>query len=384
MSMGHTPSASTLELPHLRVSLFGNCNFRCTYCPPWGENSYEVGSYLSFENLTRVLRAFAAGGFTVVKLTGGEPTLRRDLKGVVSLAAELFDEVRLITNGWSLARIAKDLKASGLDTVEVSLDAASPELFDKITQTSGQLPNVLRGLRVATAVGLGVQINMVVMRTNLDEVPAMLELAKDVGNVEVKLLELVYYEYPGYGYWVENFVDAGEILPLLERLSEEMTWLTPPGAFGSPMRLYRLPNGSKVIVKDGNVGAVYADVCSGCQFYPCQDGLYGLSITADGLLKMCKHRPDLHMRLPAALQLGDDAPGGIADEVMRIADRYRSAYYLEDGWNPHLPEQHSQSPNVPATDGVLKWYRTASTRAAKQLQSSTQSASETSPERSAR
>src|SRR3954470_8071666 len=118
------PVATEYPRPHLRVSLFGNCNFRCSYCPPWGENAYEIDDNLSLEALLETLEVLSARGFEVVKLTGGEPTLRRDLIPIVARASELFSEVRLITNGWNLRRIADDLAQAGLHTVELSLDAA--------------------------------------------------------------------------------------------------------------------------------------------------------------------------------------------------------------------------------------------------------------------
>ena len=254
------------SLPHLRVSLFGNCNFRCTYCPPWGENRYEIGGNLSTGDLSSLLRALAANGFDTVKLTGGEPTLRRDVVDVVRLTTELFSDVRLITNGWKLARIADDLANAGLQTIELSLDASTAASFDRITQTSGQFEAVLDGLDRCLAAGVRVQVNMVVMRENVGEVAGMIDLVESRGSVALKLLELVYYEYPGYDFWKANFVDLSEVIPGLESRAVGTDWLEAPGGIGTPMRQYRLANDSVVIVKDGGVGAVYAAMCDGC---PC-------------------------------------------------------------------------------------------------------------------
>ena len=292
------PSVKAHTLPHLRVALFGNCNFRCTYCPPWGENSYEIGKNLSFAELETILRACAQAGFEAVKLTGGEPTLRHDVVRIVALACELFGEVRLITNGWRLPRSADRLAAAGLRIIEVSLDAAEETRFDEITQTSGQFGAVRSGLDCVRAAGISLQINMVVMRANIDQLIAMMDLAETIGDVALKLLELVYYEYQGHAFWQQNFVEMAELLPgALEQRGHILEWITPTGDFGSPMRLYRLEEQFDGAGEGRHRGLRLRQDLRGMSFFPCQDGLYGLTLTADGMLKMCKHRPDLHMPL---------------------------------------------------------------------------------------
>lgn len=350
------PLPAAYAQPHLRVGLIGECNFRCTYCPPWGENSYEVGKRLSRSELISVLRSLANAGFEVVKFTGGEPTLRRDLVEIVEHAADLFAEVRIITNGWNLDRIAPELARAGLAAVELSLDAIDEDLFDKLTSSKNTLPRVLAGMRGCLDAGIDVQLNMVIMKKNFDQVGPMLDLVDSNGPMQLKLLELVYYEYPGHDFWIDQYVPMSHVLPLILRRSCQASWLTPPGSFGTPMREFQLMNGSSVIVKDGNFGAVYANICKGCPLFPCQDGLYGLSFTADGLFKMCKHRPDLHVR---ALRLGDD--GKLSESVdaaiEEIVDRYRSSYFLADGWNMTKTSEGAPRGLVQPTRDVLRWYR---------------------------
>src|SRR5262249_2881473 len=128
-----------------------------------------------------------------------------------------------------------------------------------------------------------------------DQVVPMLRLVEQLGDITIKILELVFYEYPGYEFWQDRYVGMDEVIPLVEQYTHEREWLHPPGNMGSPMPIYVLKHGARAIVKDGTVGTTYADVCEGCPMYPCQDGLYGLTLTNDGQLKMCKHRPDLHV-----------------------------------------------------------------------------------------
>ena len=345
-------AARMRTLPHLRVGLYGDCNFRCTYCPPWGENSYSIADNLSRDELSKVLRGLALKGFSVVKFTGGEPTLRRDIVEIVRIASELFTEVRLITNGWNLKKIGRSLANAGLDMVELSIDSLTTHSFDTITQTQGHLPKVLAGLELCLELGIAVQVNMVVMRPHIDQIDPMIDLIASRGPIRLKLLELVYYEYPGIDYWKANFIDMKEIIPRLEARAPDVTWETPPGAFGTPMRVYKFPNGSSIVVKDGKLGAVYAGICEGCPLFPCQDGLYGLSLTSDGMLKMCKHRPDLHVPV-----IHEGQASSVEKAVETVVRRYDSAYFLADGWQPSITEAHAEGHLVEPDDAVMRWYR---------------------------
>ncbi len=355
-------SNSSLELPHLRISLHGDCNMRCIYCPPWGENSYTIDDNLDTGSLKRILMYLSKAGFSVVKFTGGEPTLRKDIVDVVDFSSKLFPETRIITNGWSLNKLAPHLKKAGLSSVEISLDAAESASFVRMTQTSIAMYVAVRmGIEECIKLGFPIQLNMVVTRQNLNQVVPMLRLIESFGNVTLKMLELVYYEYPGYQFWKDNFVSMDDVFPIVQRNSKGPDWVYPPGNVGSPMPCFALGNNAKVLVKDGVVGTTYADMCKGCSVFPCQDGLYGLTLTTDGYLKMCKHRTDLHVPL-FELQEGRRifTEQTIEDGVKKITSRYQSLKFLEKGtggWIPERVEQHKAITLVEPTPKVLKWYR---------------------------
>lgn len=359
-------SNSSLELPHLRISLHGDCNMRCIYCPPWGENSYTVDDNLDTGSLKRILSYLSGAGFRVAKFTGGEPTLRKDLIEVVGFSSALFPETRIITNGWSLSKIASDLKHARLTSIEISLDAAEPDSFVRMTQTSTAMYEAVRaGIEKCIRLGLPVQLNMVVTQKNIDQITPMLHLIESFGNANVtlKLLELVYYEYPGYQFWKDNFVSMDDVIPLVQMNSKGMGWVNPPGNIGSPMPCFILSNNAKVLVKDGIIGTTYADICNGCSVFPCQDGLYGLTLTTDGYLKMCKHRTDLHVPL-FELQEGRRifTEQTIEHGVREITSRYQSQSldFREKGtggWTPESVELHKAITLVQPTPKVLKWYR---------------------------
>lgn len=360
--MDISSSNSSLELPHLRISLYGDCNMRCIYCPPWGENSYTIDDNLDTDSLKRVLTYLNEAGFQVVKFTGGEPTLRKDLIEVVQFSSELFPETRIITNGWNLSKIASNLRQAGLNSIEISLDAAEPASYARMTQTSTVMyTTVCAGIEECIRVGFPIQLNMVVTRQNFDQVVPMLRLVESFGNMTLKLLELVYYEYPGYQFWKDNFVSMDEVILIVQRNSRGIGWDYPPGNVGSPMPSFTLDNNAKVLVKDGVVGTTYANICDGCSIFPCQDGLYGLTITTDGYLKMCKHRTDLHVPL-FGLQEGRRifTEQTIQRGVQEVVSRYESLYFRakgEGGWTPEIVDLHKAITLVQPTQKVLKWYR---------------------------
>lgn len=355
-------SNSSLELPHLRISLHGDCNMRCIYCPPWGENSYTIDDNLDTDSLKRILTYLSEARFRVVKFTGGEPTLRKDLIDVVHFSSKLFPETRIITNGWNLSKIAANLKLAGLKIIEISLDAAEPMSFAKMTQTSTSMYTaVYKGIEECIKRGFPIQLNMVVTRQNFDQIVPMLRLIESFGNITLKLLELVYYEYPGYQFWKDNFVSMDEVIPIVQRNSKGTDWVYPPGNVGSPMPSFALDNNAKVLVKDGVIGTTYANICNSCSVFPCQDGLYGLTLTTDGYLKMCKHRTDLHVPL-FELQEGRRifSEQTIQLGIQKIMSRYESLYFREKGeggWTPDIVERHKAITLVQPTLKVLKWYR---------------------------
>ncbi|MEO6889435.1 MAG: radical SAM protein, partial [Ktedonobacteraceae bacterium] len=296
--MDTVPGGLKTSLPHLRVSLYGDCNMRCIYCAPWGENGYTIAHNLDSASLKRILDRLSQMGFELVKFTGGEPTLRKDLTDIIQFSSTRFRETRIITNGWNLSTIAPSLRASGLSSLEISMDAADPVSYVHMTQTSPAMYNAVRaGIAAAKQLGFPIQINMVLMQQNFDQIEPMLALVTEIGDVTLKILELVYYEYPGYEFWQRNFVSMDEVIPIVRRHSEESAWTAPPGNIGSPSPVFHLQNGARIIIKDGKVGTSYASICDGCPLFPCQDGLYGLTLTHEGYLKMCKHRTDLYIPL---------------------------------------------------------------------------------------
>jgi len=205
-------------LRDLRISVTDRCNFRCSYCMPKEvfDKAYSFlpqSSLLSFEEITRLAQVFAAHGVTKLRLTGGEPLLRKNLERLIEMLAALRTpdgqplDITLTTNGSLLARKARALKDAGLQRVTVSLDALDDAIFRRMNDVDFPVADVLRGIEEAQAVGLApIKVNMVVKRgTNDHEVLPMARHFRHSGIV------LRFIEYMDVG--ATNGWRMDEVLP---------------------------------------------------------------------------------------------------------------------------------------------------------------------------
>src|SRR4051812_2979993 len=166
----------------LRISVTDRCNFRCTYCmPAEGMAWHPRSELLTFEELARVARVCVERfGFDSIRLTGGEPTMRARLPILVAKLADLGVDLSLTTNGSTLAAAAHDLRAAGLNRINVSLDSLRPDRFAELTRRD-ELPRVLAGIGAAVDAGFApVKVNVVVIRgVNDDEVVDFARFGRD-------------------------------------------------------------------------------------------------------------------------------------------------------------------------------------------------------------
>ncbi len=214
-------------LRDLRISVTDRCNFRCSYCMPKEvfDKNYRYlphADLLSFEEITRVARLFMAHGVRKIRLTGGEPLLRKDLERLVEqlVALRTVDgrppEVTLTTNGSLLARKARALKEAGLARVTVSLDSLQDEVFRRMNDMDFPVASVLAGIDAAQAAGLShIKVNMVVKRgTNDQEILPMARRFRGTG------ITLRFIEYMGVGatngWRMDEVVPSSEVIARLQ------------------------------------------------------------------------------------------------------------------------------------------------------------------------
>ena len=277
------------EIYYLRVSVTDRCNLRCRYCMPEdGIDLNEHDEMLRIEELQHLVKLFVDEGITSVRVTGGEPLVR---KGIVdfmrSLAAMPLKDISMTTNAVLLPEMAADLKKAGLNRINISLDSLNPDRFHWITRC-GHLSQVLDGIDAALAAKLDpVKINAVVTRgLNDDEVWALAQMAKD-RPLHVRFIELMPVGKDGI-WSKDSYVSSAETKARIESQGGALLPATNVKGCG-PAEIYHY-EGWKGSV--GFIHAVSAHFCQRCN---------RLRLTADGKLYPCLHSElSVDIKTPAA------------------------------------------------------------------------------------
>jgi cyclic pyranopterin phosphate synthase len=253
-------------LHDLRISVTDRCNFRCTYCMPkevfghdWEFLSREL--LLSFEEIARLTRIFVGLGVRKVRLTGGEPLLRKDVESLVAILAAIegVDDLTLTTNGSLLERKAAALAAAGLDRVTVSLDSLDDATFMRMNDVEFPVAKVLDAIDAAAAVGLGpIKVNVVVKRgVNDHEVVDMARHFKGTGHI-VRFIEYMDVGHTN-GWRLDDVVPAAEVV---SRISAAMPMeMVAPNYPGEVANRYRYEDGTGEI---GVIASVTRPFCGSC------------------------------------------------------------------------------------------------------------------------
>lgn len=298
---------------YLRVSVTDRCNFRCRYCmPEEGVAFAPRQAVLGFEEITRIVRAFTRLGITRVRLTGGEPLLRRDFVDLTRMIAAVpgVEDLALSTNGFLLPPIARELREAGLRRVNISLDSLDPARFRDLTRY-GSVERVLEAVDAAKAAGFApVKLNAVVIKGyNDDELPALVRYAQAKGA----LLRFIEYMPIGVdGFWSDRtFMSVDEMIAALERdfvVHPLRGFAHEAGIVGGGPARYGLltPKSGGAPVEVGFITAVSHSFCSSCN---------RVRVTATGGLQEC-------LAYPGQLSLRDIMrQGGSDDDVTAAIER---------------------------------------------------------------
>lgn len=277
------------KIPALRISLATVCNLSCAYCPPNGENYAFSGKPLSTPKILKILRVLHKIGFRHFGFTGGEPLLNKRLPIIIQECAKFkCVHLKLYTNGLLLKE--KMEVAKRCEVVKLSLDTLNCGNYKKITGKNALL-KVLIGIESAKVNNVRVRINTVLTKCNYDEIFNIIDYCRKK-EIDIKILDLNCFSSPGYSAWKTLYRSPVEIEHSLEARGLKKRVIYTTGQYGVAMSEYRWGN-SKIRIKDTNAEAVYAPICRNCRYFLCQEGLYQLTLTCDGKLKMCRHRSDI-------------------------------------------------------------------------------------------
>ena len=292
-------------ITYLRVSVTDRCDFRCVYCMSEHMTFLPKADLLSLEELDRLCSAFVAKGVTKLRLTGGEPLVRRGIMTLVSslsrhLASGALHELTLTTNGSQLQKYATELKANGIERVNVSLDTLDADKFRTITRW-GDLGNVMAGIDAAQAAGLKVKINAVALKgVNEDEIAGLLEWAHGRG------MDLTVIEVMPLGDVDElRLVQYLPLSMVRARLATRYTLEDTDYNTGGPARYVRVKEtGGRL----GFITPLTHNFCESCN---------RVRITCTGTLYMCLGQNDAaDLRSPLRASESDSLLHGAIDEAI--------------------------------------------------------------------
>ncbi len=279
-SLGPLMDTFGRTVSYLRVSVTDRCDFRCVYCMAEHMTFLPKQDLLSLEELDRLCSAFVERGVRKLRLTGGEPLVRRDVMTLFRalsrhLESGKLEELTLTTNGSQLARYAADLAACGVRRVNVSIDTLNPDKFREVTRW-GDLGKVLEGIRAAKAAGIHVKINAVALRdVNEQEIASLLEWCHGEGH-DLSLIEVMPLGEVG-AERVDQYLPLSEVRAKLE---ERFTLEDIPYRTGGPARYVEVKEtGGRL----GFITPLTHNFCEGCN---------RVRVTCTGTLYMCLGQED--------------------------------------------------------------------------------------------
>ncbi len=269
------PASDALRRPlqQLRISVTDRCNFRCQFCMPTHPIWLPRSEILTFEETHRVVSLFAKMGVDKIRLSGGEPLMRRGIEKLVEMLADIsgIRSLSMTTNGFLLAEKAAALKKAGLKSVTVSLHSLKPERFSQITG-GGVFQKVVDGIKAAKENGFKpLKVNAVIIRgCNEDEIVDLASLAR-AGDITIRFIE--YMPFDGQRLWGMEKVVSG--LEMLQRIREQYELVAVPRESGSTAKVYRFADGVGEI---GVITSITEPFCSDCD---------RIRLSADGKIVPC-------------------------------------------------------------------------------------------------
>jgi len=310
------------QINYLRVSITDRCNLRCFYCTPWGDwQKLPAPEILRYEELLRLVAVAAGVGIRKIRVTGGEPLMRREVLDFIRRLHQVpgIEEVCLTTNGVRLAELAPELLATGLRHLNLSLDSLRRDRYREITGFD-QFDNVMGALQMAMALGFDpIKINCVVLKDwNDDELLDFARLTRD-NPFQVRFIE--FMPTVAEARWRRHFLPMTEIRRRLAELGP-LEAVTAPATAG-PARTFRVPGFRGEL---GFISSVSDHHCPTCN---------RLRLTAAGWLRPCLFAaPELDLKGPLRLGASDEALAQVFRDAIRLKGSVTPALAQASPWPP--------------------------------------------------
>lgn len=308
------------KITYLRVSVTDHCNYHCHYCRDEDHLTQTArNEVLSYEEIAKIVRLFSELGVTKVRLTGGEPLLRKDLLKLAIMLGKIpnITDIPLSTNAHLLAPIADKLKVAGISRMNISIDSLDNKRFAEITR-GGDLDKVIQGIDSAIQAGVNpIKINMVVMRgVNDDEIESMIDFA--IGRkIDVRFIETMPIGAAGIGVLDQHYSEADILKRIRAHLPSRLTAIKPQQTAG-PSKDYSIKNTDSSV---GVISAVSNNFCSSCN---------RVRLTVKGRLILCLGQKN-------SVSLRDVLRAGMSDEAIKSI--------IIDAVN-YKPEKHEFDTNI--------------------------------------
>lgn len=259
------------EIDYMRISVTDRCNLRCRYCMPDGIQSIPMRELLTYEEILQIVKAAAALGIRKIKLTGGEPLVRRDVTALVGMLREVpgIEEITMTTNGVLLMKYLKELADRGIHAINISIDTLDEKRYEQITGKN-ELPKILTAVKEAVRLGIRVKINTVLLaETSEAELFHILQLTKEQ-DIDVRFIELMPI---GEGGRMRGVSGKELLLHIKEKYPSLQEDHRVHG--NGPAKYYHIPGYAGSI---GFISAIHGKFCSTCN---------RIRLSSTGQLKTC-------------------------------------------------------------------------------------------------
>lgn len=307
-----------LKLPQLRMLVTDYCDSKCIYCRPTGEGNLDSRHLdMNYDVAVKIAKAYQRLGGSSIKISGGDPVFWNNLiEYIKHLKIQLnYDKVELITRSVQICRLLNDLKLTGLDVLNFSLDTLNEKWYNHITQKNDF--ERYKKIICECARIFFCKINTVILPDTAEsEIYDMIEFCAENGIRELKLLD-----------YIDDLVDKQPQTysdSLFERIYQHLDNISPKyeiefqGGLGHPMRVYKISDYFRVICKDARQGAWYCDLCRKCGHYPCHDALMAVRVTPSNSFQLCLLNDKMHWRFDSS---------NIEEQLVSIIKHYQNASF---------------------------------------------------------